>query len=73
MSLTGQVAVVTGGTRGTGAAITRRLAAEGCHVVVVYTGNEDAARDAVRFLLDERAGYVTGSVITVDGGLSMGD
>lgn len=27
---------------------------------------------AVQFLLDERAGYVTGSVVTVDGGLSMG-
>ena len=27
---------------------------------------------AVRFLVDERAGYVTGSVVTVDGGLSMG-
>ncbi|WP_239335011.1 3-oxoacyl-ACP reductase family protein [Frankia sp. CiP3] len=27
---------------------------------------------AVRFLLDDRAGYVTGSVVTVDGGLSMG-
>ena len=28
---------------------------------------------AVRFLLDDRAGYVTGSVVTVDGGISMGD
>ena len=27
---------------------------------------------AVLFLLDDRAGYVTGSVVTVDGGLSMG-
>jgi len=27
---------------------------------------------AVSFLLDDRAGYVTGSVVTVDGGLSMG-
>ena len=28
---------------------------------------------AVRFLLADEAGYVTGSVVTVDGGLSMGD
>ncbi len=27
---------------------------------------------AIRFLVDDRAGYVTGSVVTVDGGLSMG-
>ncbi len=27
---------------------------------------------AVRFLVDDRAGYLTGSVVTVDGGLSMG-
>ena len=27
---------------------------------------------AVLFLLDDRAGYITGSVVTVDGGLSMG-
>jgi acetoacetyl-CoA reductase/3-oxoacyl-[acyl-carrier protein] reductase len=27
---------------------------------------------AVRFLLSDEAGYITGSVVTVDGGLSMG-
>ena len=35
-------------------------------------GDPDELAHAVLFLLDERAGYVTGSVVTVDGGLSMG-
>jgi acetoacetyl-CoA reductase/3-oxoacyl-[acyl-carrier protein] reductase len=35
-------------------------------------GNPDELAHAVLFLLDERAAYVTGSVVTVDGGLSMG-
>ncbi|MFV2176887.1 3-oxoacyl-ACP reductase family protein [Actinomadura sp. LOL_016] len=35
-------------------------------------GEPDELAHAVKFLLDERAGYITGSVITVDGGLSMG-
>jgi NAD(P)-dependent dehydrogenase (short-subunit alcohol dehydrogenase family) len=35
-------------------------------------GDPDELAHAVLFLLDERAAYVTGSVVTVDGGLSMG-
>ncbi len=35
-------------------------------------GDPDECAHAVMYLLDERAGYVTGSVVTVDGGLSMG-
>ncbi|MFC5747853.1 3-oxoacyl-ACP reductase FabG [Actinomadura rugatobispora] len=35
-------------------------------------GDPGELAHAVRFLLDERAGYITGSVVTVDGGLSMG-
>ena len=42
--LSGQVALVTGGARGIGAAISRRLAAAGAHVVVNYTSSEDAAK-----------------------------
>ncbi|HZQ58156.1 MAG TPA: SDR family oxidoreductase [Acidimicrobiales bacterium] len=35
-------------------------------------GEPDELAHAVAFLLDDDAGYVTGSVVTVDGGLSMG-
>lgn len=35
-------------------------------------GTPDELARAVTFLLDDDAGYITGSVLTVDGGLSMG-
>jgi NAD(P)-dependent dehydrogenase (short-subunit alcohol dehydrogenase family) len=35
-------------------------------------GDPDELARAVTFLLDDDAGYITGSVLTVDGGLSMG-
>lgn len=37
------VAIVTGGTRGIGAAISRRLQEAGFHVAAVYGGNDEAA------------------------------
>lgn len=41
--LTGQVAIVTGGSRGIGAAIAKKLASLGADVAVVYAGNEALA------------------------------
>ena len=39
----GRVAVVTGGTRGIGAAISKALKAAGCSVAATYNSNDDAA------------------------------
>jgi NAD(P)-dependent dehydrogenase (short-subunit alcohol dehydrogenase family) len=53
--LEGRVAVVTGGGRGIGAAISRRLASEGARVAVVDLAAEDAERTASG--LQEGRGY----------------
>jgi 2-keto-3-deoxy-L-fuconate dehydrogenase len=45
--LDGKVAVVTGGSRGIGRAISVMLGKAGAHVVVNYAGNETAARETV--------------------------
>jgi NAD(P)-dependent dehydrogenase (short-subunit alcohol dehydrogenase family) len=47
-NLTGKVAFVTGGGRGIGAAISKRLAQEGAKVVLTYVSAPDRARDVVR-------------------------
>src|SRR5665213_4577571 len=39
-----RVAVVTGGTRGIGAAIAKALKASGCKVAAIYAGNDTAAQ-----------------------------
>ena len=46
--LEGKAAVVTGGSRGIGAGIAKRLAAEGADVVITYAGNQEAADTVVK-------------------------
>jgi NAD(P)-dependent dehydrogenase (short-subunit alcohol dehydrogenase family) len=48
MKLEGKVAVVTGAARGIGAAIAKRFAAEGAHVVVCYNQSEKAAEAVLK-------------------------
>jgi 3-oxoacyl-[acyl-carrier protein] reductase len=43
MDLKGKVAVVTGGNGGLGQRICHALAAEGCHIAVVYAKSKDQA------------------------------
>ena len=53
-TLEGKIALITGGSRGIGAAIAKRLAANGANVAITYTKGADAAASVVKEI--ERAG-----------------
>jgi 3-oxoacyl-[acyl-carrier protein] reductase len=54
--LTGKTALITGGSRGIGAAVAEKLASLGADVAIVYAGQEEKAREVAARCTEKRGG-----------------
>lgn len=63
-NLKGKIALVTGGSRGIGKAISKRLASQGATVVINYTQNESAAKETIKEI-EESGGQAIASKFDV--------
>ena len=61
--LAGKIAIVTGGSRGIGRAVSVALAGAGAHVLVNYRSNQEAAKETLR-LIEAEGG--TGEILGFD-------
>lgn len=63
--LSGKFALITGGSRGIGAATAKALAAQGAHVIIGYVRGEEAARVTLESIL---AAGGKGEILQIDAG-----
>jgi 3-oxoacyl-[acyl-carrier protein] reductase len=66
--LAGKVALVTGGSRGIGAAVARRLASEGAAVAVTYNASPEKADEVVRGIKEEGSRAIAIKANSADAG-----
>ncbi len=72
MSLEGQIALVTGASRGIGRAIALKLGQLGAYVVINYRTDEQAAKETLGCLADQGRGEICGFDVSNDSQVEVG-